>query len=351
LRSRVERLVLPDGSIAGAWLTSGGGAAGLPLTQAREQGGGTMEQAFWPPFIASLRAAEMKGSDASARYTQPHNVAPLAKAMCLLALSAIAGLANGSGAHAETQKAMAHMEQVRILTVFDNYRVTAGLETQWGFAAVVVSPKATVLFDTGASGSVLLANMKQMKLDPKTVRAIVVSHIHGDHLGGLEGFLDENSNVTVYIPAAFPDSVRHMIRAAGADYKNVTGPTEVAPGVFAGGPLSDGLEEQALVVDTDEGLVVVTGCAHPGIVRLVEAAHAQRPKRPIALVMGGFHLLSASTSDVARIIEAFRQLGVKKVAPSHCTGDAARRQFQAAYGDNFISGGAGNVIVLSFDRT
>lgn len=235
-----------------------------------------------------------------------------------------------------------------IATVFDNYAADPRFATSWGFAAAVMATDTAVLFDTGADSSVLLANMTRMELDPKAFRAIVISHIHQDHLGGLEGFLAENGDVTVYVPASFPGSVRHMIRAAGAEVTDVGASTEVAPDIFTTGPLGDGVDEQALVVDTDEGLVIVTGCAHPGIVRIVEAARAQRPGRPIALVMGGFHLLSASRADVAGIIEAFRRLGVNKVAPSHCTGDAARSQFRQAFGPDFIEGGAGTV--LRFNR-
>lgn len=258
----------------------------------------------------------------------------------------LATFVNAAGTGADRQPVKEEARQVHIYTVFDNYRVDPELETGWGFASVVTTAKATILFDTGANGAVLLANMRKMRLDPQAVKAIIISHAHGDHLGGLEGFLAENSDVTVHIPASFPDSVRHMIRASGAEYTNVTGTGGIVLGVYTTGPLGNGIDEQALVVDTSEGLVVITGCAHPGIVRIVEAAQEQHPNRPIALVMGGFHLLSAGKSEVRRIVQALRHLGVKRVAPSHCTGDAARRQFQEVYGENYIAGGAGNHMVL-----
>lgn len=250
------------------------------------------------------------------------------------------------GAWGSTQPVKKETGWVRIFTVFDNYAVVPGLQTGWGFASVVTTPNATILFDTGANGAVLLANMRRMKLNPQAVQAVVISHAHGDHLGGLKGFLTENSNATAHIPASFPDSVRQMIHAAGAEHKNVTDAGEIVSGIYTTGLLGNGLEEQALVVDASDGLIIITGCAHPGIVRIVKAAHEQRPDRPIALVMGGFHLRSAGRSKVTRIIQAFRRFGVKQVAPSHCTGDAARRQFQKAYGDDYIAGGLGRVIEL-----
>jgi 7,8-dihydropterin-6-yl-methyl-4-(beta-D-ribofuranosyl)aminobenzene 5'-phosphate synthase len=210
----------------------------------------------------------------------------------------------------------------------------------------VISSGATVLFDTGGDASVLLANMRRVGLDPGAVQAIVISHVHADHLGGLEGFLAENSDVTVYVPASFSASVRRMIEASGATLVETAGPAEIAPDIVTTGPLRDGPDEQALVIDTQEGLVVMTGCAHPGIVRVVETVRAQG-NRPIALVMGGFHLSGASSSEVARIIRDLRRLGVRRVAPSHCTGDAARRQFEEVYGPDYVAEGAGMVLTLA----
>jgi 7,8-dihydropterin-6-yl-methyl-4-(beta-D-ribofuranosyl)aminobenzene 5'-phosphate synthase len=110
------------------------------------------------------------------------------------------------------------------------------------------------------------------------------------------------------------------------------------------GPLGTSLQEQALVVETGKGLVVITGCAHPGIVSIVKKARAMRPNAGVALVMGGFHLLSASPRQIDEIVRELRELGVERVAPSHCTGDLARSRFKAAYTTNYVEGGAGLVL-------
>jgi len=241
----------------------------------------------------------------------------------------------------------ADIHEITITTVFDNYGVDRRLMTRWGFAAVVATPSTMVLFDTGSDGTTLLANMEKLHLAPTEIHKVVISHIHADHVGGLEDFLRANAKVLVFIPQSFPDYVRRMIDAAGARYQDVIGPTDIAPGVRTTGQLETSLKEQSLVVDTMQGLVIITGCAHPGIVSIVKKARAMSPKADIALVMGGFHLGSASEREIDAIVRAFRKLGVQRVAPSHCTGDVARSRFRELYGANYIEGGAGRILKLA----
>jgi 7,8-dihydropterin-6-yl-methyl-4-(beta-D-ribofuranosyl)aminobenzene 5'-phosphate synthase len=234
--------------------------------------------------------------------------------------------------------------EIVITTVFDNYAVDRLLATSWGFAAVISTPSAALLFDTGSNGATLLSNMKRLHVDPAGIQKVVISHVHDDHVGGLRDFLHINAKVQVFIPRSFPDHVRRIIDAAGARRQDVSEPTRITPGVHTTGPLGTSLQEQALVVETAKGLVVITGCAHPGIVSIVRKAQTMAPKADIALVMGGFHLLSASPGQIEEIVRAFRELGVQRVAPSHCTGDLARSRFRKAYGQNYVDGGAGMVL-------
>jgi 7,8-dihydropterin-6-yl-methyl-4-(beta-D-ribofuranosyl)aminobenzene 5'-phosphate synthase len=130
----------------------------------------------------------------------------------------------------------------------------------------------------------------------------------------------------------------------------VAAPSTIEPGIRTTGPLRTSIQEQALVVSTAQGLVVMTGCAHPGIVRIVQKAREMSPKENIALVMGGFHLASASSGEIDEIVRAFRNLDVQRVAPSHCTGDFARERFERAYGPDYVAGGAGMVLRFSIPR-
>jgi 7,8-dihydropterin-6-yl-methyl-4-(beta-D-ribofuranosyl)aminobenzene 5'-phosphate synthase len=124
----------------------------------------------------------------------------------------------------------------------------------------------------------------------------------------------------------------------------VTDPMEILPGIHTTGELGSSIREQALVVETEQGLVVVTGCAHPGVVEIVRRAK-ELVDGEVALVMGGFHLGDASEEQIDNIIADFRELGVQQVAPSHCTGDIARNMFAEAFGDNCTLPGIGQQFV------
>lgn len=236
-------------------------------------------------------------------------------------------------------------EPPRITVVYNNVPHAPGLATAWGFAAVVESGREIVLFDTGGDGPTLLANLQKLGINPESIGAVVLSHNHGDHTGGLDDFLAQNSRVTVYVPRSFPEAFVRAMESRGARVTTVSGPQRLLANLFSTGELGDGTREQALIVETATGLVVMTGCAHPDIVKIARAARDQRGKN-IHLLMGGFHLLGRSPAQNRAAVMALRQLGVRQVAPSHCTGDEAMTLFRETWGRDFIDGGCGAVIEL-----
>jgi 7,8-dihydropterin-6-yl-methyl-4-(beta-D-ribofuranosyl)aminobenzene 5'-phosphate synthase len=227
-------------------------------------------------------------------------------------------------------------QTVRFTVVYDNNGYDRTLRTAWGFACWVEAGGATVLFDTGGERAALLENMVRLGLDPQALDAVVLSHIHGDHTGGLTGLLETGIRPTVYLPASFPASFKADLRAR-TDLVQVTGAIEIVPGIYTTGQVGSDIVEQALVVDTDVGWVVVTGCAHPGVVEMVRRAK-EATAGEVTLVMGGFHLGSASQRQIEGIIAALRGLGVQQVAPCHCTGETARRMLAEAYGPDAAHG-------------
>ncbi len=236
-------------------------------------------------------------------------------------------------------------DKVELITVYDNYSSNSDLSSGWGFGRLVKVDERVILFDTGGSGEVLLENMEKLRIKPTRVDTVVLSHIHGDHTGGLSEFLEENSDVKVWLPRSFPDRIKNEIRRKGAEYSDASGPAAIFPSVSTTGELGVSIKEQAMLALTPKGLVVITGCAHPGIVEIVKAAKNQTGE-DIYLVIGGFHLGGASESIVIDIINSLKGLGVKKAAPCHCSGKRTKELFKHHYGKEYIDNGVGKNITI-----
>jgi len=232
---------------------------------------------------------------------------------------------------------------VRVTILYDNYQGAPGTEADWGFSCLVEGLEKTILFDTGARGDILLHNMKVLEVDINEIDQIVISHLHGDHTGGLASVLERNSKVVVYVPYSAPDSFVRRIQSAGARTVRVEGPEQIDSNVHLTGEMSGPGNEQSLIIDTSRGLVVITGCSHPGIVAIIKRAMEIIPKVPYA-VFGGFHLGGDPESVINSIIRDFRNSGVVKCGACHCTGDRAINMFKKEYGQDFLPMGTGKVL-------
>jgi len=231
--------------------------------------------------------------------------------------------------------------EITLISVYDNCQVDPELETAWGFSTIIKTPQELILFDTGGNSEILLSNMKKLGTDPASIKKVVISHIHGDHVGGLEGFLERNSNVTVFIPNSFPQSIKNMIIQNGAKFVEISAPRKISDSIYTNGELYGSPEEQSLIIDSKKGLVVITGCAHPGIANIVKQAKKLMKRDKVYLVLGGFH------HPPLTCIKEFKELQVEKVAPSHCTGDLVRDAFRREYKENFIEYGVGKIVEIN----
>jgi len=234
-------------------------------------------------------------------------------------------------------------KNVKITIVYDNYEFTENLKTGWGFSCLVELENKTILFDTGGDSETLLYNMEKLEINARKIDLVFLSHIHGDHTGGLIGILELNPDVEVYIPKSFPESFKNEIESLKATFVEVGDPTEIIDGVYTTGEMGTWIKEQSLIIKTKKGLIIITGCSHPGILDIIKKAK-EITKEDVYLVIGGFHLKDASDIKIQDIIESFRELGVKKTAPCHCTGGRAIRLFEETYRDDFIKAGVGKVI-------
>ncbi len=230
--------------------------------------------------------------------------------------------------------------------VYNNYAYDPALTTGWGFGCLIEAHGKTILFDTGGNPKILFANMDELKIEPDSIDIVVISHNHGDHTGGLEGFLSANSNIILYLPPSFGNGQIKKYSNTGTKIVIVEKPVEICPGIFSTGPLYENVTEQALIVSTARGPVIVTGCSHPGIIKIVEKAKTIINEDPY-LVFGGFHLLRTSHSGIKSVIEQFKVLGVKKAGPTHCSGDETLKLFKTAFADDYEDMGVGRILTIS----
>jgi 7,8-dihydropterin-6-yl-methyl-4-(beta-D-ribofuranosyl)aminobenzene 5'-phosphate synthase len=182
--------------------------------------------------------------------------------------------------------------------------------------------------------------MERLEIEPESIDIVILSHIHGDHTGGLRNFLEKNCDVTVYLPRSFPKRLKDKVAGCSAQMVEVERPLEICENVYSTGELGRLIKEQALVVRTEAGPVLITGCAHPGIVKIVRAARDLLDDN-ILLAMGGFHLEWATKGKIRKVISALKQSGVRYVGGGHCCGDKSRRLLEEHFGEKFINLGAG----------
>jgi 7,8-dihydropterin-6-yl-methyl-4-(beta-D-ribofuranosyl)aminobenzene 5'-phosphate synthase len=234
-------------------------------------------------------------------------------------------------------------DTVKVTVLYDNTTSGSEFKADWGFAALVEGTEKTILFDTGTKGDILMQNLKAAKVDLSKAGALVISHAHGDHVGGLMEVLPRMQGASAYVPASSPPSLLEVMWQGDVLLVAPKGPRAVCKDVWLTGEMGEEIKEQALVLATPKGLVVLTGCSHPGIVRILERS-VEVGNQKIYAVMGGFHLLEHSDSAIAEIVTRFRELGVQKVGASHCTGEKAIAAFRKAYSSDFIELGAGRVV-------
>jgi 7,8-dihydropterin-6-yl-methyl-4-(beta-D-ribofuranosyl)aminobenzene 5'-phosphate synthase len=243
----------------------------------------------------------------------------------------------------------------------------------------------TVLMDTGPSQELMVHNLKAMDLDLRETDAVFISHGHYDHCGGLLQVLKTIGRPLPVIahPKAFlpklvvsprirfvgsPFRIQEIEEAGGipllacnslqiadgiitsgevkrqVDFERVEGFWTIEDGRFIEDPMPD---DQALILDLDDkGLIIVTGCAHSGIVNIAKHSQSLLASKPIYGVIGGFHLSNASDERIAKTVEELMKLNIKHIAPCHCTGKKATCQLMEAFGKRYRALQTGDVINL-----
>lgn len=209
------------------------------------------------------------------------------------------------------------------------------LSSSSGISLLIKMDKELILFDTGSGGEELVHNLGKLNIDLKEIHKVVISHRHPDHTDGLKLFLAKGKKgVELYFPAAL-DKIPEGIRALCGRIIVAKETQMVSDGVYTSGVLGMRIKEQSLCIDSEQGIILLVGCAHPGIVRIVREIK-KRLGRDIYAVFGGFHLEFHPAFITRFFINQLKKMGVRKVAPVHCTGETAIKLFKRFYRENFV---------------
>jgi len=227
---------------------------------------------------------------------------------------------------------------VKIYVLNDNHEYDDYL-SDWGIAFLIVTPYDTFLFDTGPSAYTLLFNSEKLGLNINDVKFIIISHDHTDHVGGLEGLSWYLNDIEVYIPSHSDQSLSLWIKKLGYRVVKIDKTTIIARGVAIIGELYGPPWEQALAINVRNGLILITGCSHPGVESIVKKAVNDLNVKMYS-VIGGFHLAGALEDEIRKVISELITLGVKKIYPMHCSGNKIReilmKNYPEIYGDGHV---------------
>src|SRR3989454_5183823 len=278
------------------------------------------------------------------------------------------------------EAARADSAKAQITILYDAFGKSSSMQKDWGYAALIEYGGKRILFDTGNNGDTLAQNAKAKGINLSKLDFVVMSHRHGDHIGGLAYLLSVNPKVRIYapkegfgvygadLPSSFyrkdeslppeqryyngkpPEVMRFGAAWPGANFQLVDKNVEIAPGIHLIALVSDKpgtleLRELSLAINTAEGMVIIVGCSHPGIEKIVEAATKINPR--IHLVAGGFHLVVSKDEEIEKIVTALRDtFKVAYVAPGHCTGEPTFTALKKAFADRYLYAGLGTSFAL-----
>jgi 7,8-dihydropterin-6-yl-methyl-4-(beta-D-ribofuranosyl)aminobenzene 5'-phosphate synthase len=275
----------------------------------------------------------------------------------------------------------------RLVTLSENTAWQTEVLAEWGLSILIEKSERSVLFDTGASISAA-QNAETLGVNLSKIDTIVLSHGHFDHTGGLPFLLRKIGHEVKVI--AHPDiwapkysrksdhqesdigmpCSREELEALGAKFELTKEPVKIEDNIFTTGEVpmlndfetidstlyvktGNGwqpdplLDDQGIVISTAQGLVVIPGCAHRGLINTLYQAKKVSGQEKIYLVVGGAHLINASEEQIWRTISALNEMGVQKLATCHCTGMKANILLSQTFGKNFILNSTGTIINLS----
>lgn len=233
---------------------------------------------------------------------------------------------------------------VHITIIYDNYQDDKNLETDWGFACLVEYQGKQLLFDAGRRADLYKRNAELLDIDPSGIPTLFISHEHGDHTAGVPWITEVNPSIKCYLPSPYAK----QLKANGTlplNSQAVPEPMHLYGPFYSTGDSFEIFREQGLVVKTENGGVLITGCGHPGAVAMVSKAKNELGIK-IHTVIGGLHLMQTPGEKIEQLASGLKKLGVKQICPTHCTGDKSIALLKEAFGEAYIPGGTGKEIII-----
>jgi len=216
---------------------------------------------------------------------------------------------------------------MKIAIVYNN-EANPGFKAGWGFSCLVEEKNKKILFDTGCEGQGLLYNIKKIGFDVKEIDILVLSHQDWDHIGGLFDILNLNNKIEVFVLKSFSENLKNEIRKR-AKLTEVEDEQEITKDVYTTGTIKNNPDEQSLILKTNKGIIVLVGCSHPGVDKILDRA---KKYGEIYALIGGFH--DFSELDILE--------GIELIGACHCT--QYKNEIREKYPRQFKEIKAGNVI-------
>lgn len=253
-------------------------------------------------------------------------------------------------------------DNIACTILYNNISAADSIMADHGFSCLIESGDHSCLFDAGRLSDTFMHNVSKLRVDCSKINQVFVSHIHGDHMGGLFDILAKCNKPPLYLPFSYPQfkdeplgdraesdfkALLERLKPLVSEIVRTKQSVRIGDKCHSTGMIEDETYEHALIVSTPRGLVVITGCAHPGIVEMVTRAK-ELMKQDVYFVMGGFHLARTDSMQTHAIAQTLRKI-TKYIGPCHCTGETAQGIFKDIFKDNYIDIQAGVSLKLSGD--
>ena len=278
------------------------------------------------------------------------------------------------------------MNRIQITILVEDRLSVPELRVEHGISLLLDIGGMQWLFDTGQSGLVV-DNARDLGIDLKEIKGIILSHGHYDHTGGLKSVLEETGEMPVYAqPGIFRERFRlersgklnpigipfprHLLEEAGARFDLAVSGREISPGIYLSGKIprlttfeqgdpllvvKEGdrsipdpfLDDQFILIDDDDGVIMITGCCHAGLINSLKEVRELHPRKRIKAIVGGLHLRSADQTGLSEIIHSLEPFAPEAIIAGHCTGERAEAALSHAFGSRFHKMETGDVFELT----